>query len=236
MRTMLKIITLALLVAVSTPLSFAQGTKPRGKSYEMGRAAAAEDIKQGIYVIQTAGMLMPNNYPWPTRGDIYESILKEKYKVSLVAVAGCTMETEEGEYMDGYNEVARAGIEAEYGKGFWGEVRRQAEAEYEAKYGAKEREHDKQYRETLNKAFRAEGAARLARGEVEGALAFFDGAIKADPNDGSAYEQSGDAYARLGKVQEARDAWGKALSLSVDAESKARLKRKLSAACGARGC
>ena len=68
------------------------------------------------------------------------------------------------------------------------------------------------------------------------AFAFFDGAIKADPNDASAYEHSGDAYARLGKAQEARAAWGKALSLSADAESKVRLKGKLSAACGACGC
>jgi Flp pilus assembly protein TadD len=74
------------------------------------------------------------------------------------------------------------------------------------------------------------GAARLAQGKFADALAAFDEAIKADPNDASAYEHSGDAYARLGKAQEARDAWGKALSLSVNAESKARLKRKLSAA------
>jgi tetratricopeptide (TPR) repeat protein len=227
---MLKIITLALLVVVNAPLSFTQETMPRGESYKKGRAAAAEDIKKGIYVIQTYGMFLPNNYPWPTRGDIYESILKEKYKVSFARVAGCTMETEEGEYADGYNEAARAGIEARYGKGIWAKVRRQAEAEYRAKYGEKEREHDKQYRKALNKAFGAQGAAKLAQGDVAAALANFDEAIKADPNDASAYEHSGDAHARLGKAQAARDAWGKALSLSVNAKSKARLKGKLSGA------
>jgi tetratricopeptide (TPR) repeat protein len=229
-RATLKILTLALLVVVNAPLLFAQEASPRSESYENGRVAAAEDLKRGMHVIQTAGMLMPNNYPWPTREDIYESILEEKYQISFMRVAGCTMETEEAEYMDGYNEASLAGIEAIYGKGIWGKVRRQAGAEYEAKYGEKEREHDGQYRESLNKAFGAEGAAGLAQGEFAEALAAFDEAIKADPNDASAYEHSGDAYARLGQAQEAREAWGKALSLSGNAESKARLKRKLSAA------
>jgi tetratricopeptide (TPR) repeat protein len=80
----------------------------------------------------------------------------------------------------------------------------------------------------VTEAYGPRGAAKLASGRVADALADFDEAVKADPRNAASYEGLGDAYARLGDTQRARDAWSKALSLSVEAEAKSRLNGKLS--------
>jgi hypothetical protein len=148
-RKMVKVITLALLIFFSNPFSHAQEKGSRGESYEKGKLEAAENIKKEIYVIKVWGLSESNFHFWPTRGDIYQSILKEKYKISFEWVGGCMVDEETSDYADGYNEVSEAGIEAKYGKGILEKVRRRAEAEYENKYGEKEREYDRKFKEGL---------------------------------------------------------------------------------------
>lgn len=80
------------------------------------------------------------------------------------------------------------------------------------------------------KAFGGRGAAKLAQGKVADAIADLNQAVKVDPKNAVNYEGLGDAYARTGDTGQARDTWNKALSLSPDAESKSRLKGKLSGA------
>lgn len=148
-RSSERIITLALLMVVNNPLAFSQGKKAHGESYEKGRAEAAENIRREVYVIKAWGLSPSNIHPWPTREDIYQAILKAKYKVSVEWVGGCVVDEETSDYADGYNEVSLAGIEAEYGKGILGKVRRQAEAEYETRYGGREREYNRKFGEAL---------------------------------------------------------------------------------------
>jgi hypothetical protein len=114
---MVKVITLALLIFVSTSLSFAQEKSARGESYEKGKVEAAENIKKEIYVMKAWGLPSSSIFPWPTREEMYESALKEKYKISFEWVGGCMVDEETFDYADGYNEVSVAGIEAKYGKG-----------------------------------------------------------------------------------------------------------------------
>jgi len=52
-------------------------------------------------------------------------------------------------------------------------------------------------------------------------------ALKFHPQNYANYEPLGDAYRRLGDMELARDAWGKALALSTVAEHSARIQRKL---------
>jgi hypothetical protein len=144
-----KLMTLALLLLFSNTFCFAQERRVRGERYEEGKAAAAEDVGQGRYVIKVWGLPSANLYPWPSREDIYQTILKETYKVSLEWVGGCVVDEVTSDYADGYNEVATAGIKARYGKGVFEKARRRADAEYEKKYGARQREQDKKFNEGL---------------------------------------------------------------------------------------
>jgi hypothetical protein len=148
-RNMVKVITLALLIFFSITFSFAQEKRPRRESYERGKVEAAENIKKEIYIIKAWGLPPSNFYPWPIREDIYQSILMEKYKISFEWVGGCMVDEETSDYADGYNEVSLAGIETKYEKGILEKVRQQAEAEYQNKYGEKEREYDKKFKERL---------------------------------------------------------------------------------------
>jgi hypothetical protein len=148
-KNMMRIITLVLLIVVNSPMSLAQEKKPYGESYERGKVEAADNIEKEIYVIKVWGLPSSTFYAWPSREDIYQSILKEKYKVSFEWVGGCLVDEETSDYADGYNIVSLAGIEAKYGKGILAYVRKLAEAEYEIKYGEKEREYDKRFKAAL---------------------------------------------------------------------------------------
>jgi hypothetical protein len=149
MRNMRKVIALTLLVIFSAPLSFAQEKSPRKESYEKGKVEAAENIEKEIYVIKAWGLPSSSIFPWPTRDEMYQSILKEKYRISFEWVGGCMVDEETSDYADGYNEVSLAGIEAKYGKGILEKVRQQAETEHESKYGEKEREYSRKFQEGI---------------------------------------------------------------------------------------
>ncbi len=82
----------------------------------------------------------------------------------------------------------------------------------------------------MTEAYGARGVAKLVVGKTADALADFTEAIKAHPQNYAHYEGLGDAYGRLGDMERARDAWGKALAFSTVAENSARIQRKLNGA------
>ncbi|HEY0171297.1 MAG TPA: tetratricopeptide repeat protein [Pyrinomonadaceae bacterium] len=82
----------------------------------------------------------------------------------------------------------------------------------------------------LTRAFGARGAAKFTQGKLDEALADLKEAVKAEPKEAANYERLGDASARLGDMEQARDAWGKALSLSDETDARTRLKAKLAGA------
>ena len=75
--------------------------------------------------------------------------MKDKYKITFEWIGSCLVDEETSEYDDDYNEVMKAAIEAKYGIGILEKVRKQADAEYESKYGERQREFDKNFREGL---------------------------------------------------------------------------------------
>lgn len=125
--------------------SYAQKLKGRGESYQKGKTEAAQDIKKNVYIVKGWGLALSNLYPWPSREEVYESILQEKYKITFELVGGCVVDNETADYVDGYDAVAIAAIESRWGKGLLESVRRQSNAEYEQKYGDKEREYNKNF-------------------------------------------------------------------------------------------
>jgi hypothetical protein len=147
MNRLVETCTLSLLIFVSSSASLAQ---ERVSYREKGKVEAAENIRKEIYFIKAWGLSSSNFHTWPTRDDIYESILKDTYQISFQWVGGCLVDEETSDYVSGYNEVSKAGIEAKYGNGILEKIRQQAEVEYESKYGEKERELDKKFREILN--------------------------------------------------------------------------------------
>jgi HEAT repeat protein/tetratricopeptide (TPR) repeat protein len=80
------------------------------------------------------------------------------------------------------------------------------------------------------RAFAERGSLKLSQGKGDEAIADFTEAVRAYPKEARNYERLGDAYAQLGDIGKARDAWNQALSLTFEEESKARLKEKLSGA------
>jgi Flp pilus assembly protein TadD len=71
------------------------------------------------------------------------------------------------------------------------------------------------------------GWAYFKLGHLDEAERYIGESVRLDGTSLLPQEHLGDVYSRQGKVQQARAAWGKALSLSVTAESTARLKGKL---------
>ena len=83
----------------------------------------------------------------------------------------------------------------------------------------------------VTEAYGARGVAKLVVGKTADALAdFTEQTMKAHPQNYTHYEGLGDAYGRLGDMERARDAWGKALTFSTVAENSARIQRKLNGA------
>ncbi len=71
------------------------------------------------------------------------------------------------------------------------------------------------------------GWALLLRGDVAGALAKLERAAELEPADPTVNHHLGDVYARLGRHDEARWQWTRALSLNPEAREKAALEQKL---------
>jgi hypothetical protein len=148
MRNLVIVITLALL-PLNIPSSFAQEKRARGENYDKGRIEAAENIKKGKYIIKAWGLSPHKLHPWPSRDEIYFALLKEKYKIAYDWVGECIVDEETVGYAVGYNEVSKVGIESKYGKDILEEVRKQANDEYESKYGEMEREYNRKMKEAI---------------------------------------------------------------------------------------
>ena len=120
-------------------------------------------------------------------------------------------------------------LDAHYAEAYYG---RGLAQHWKGNYGAAVADYDRALEivPPIIHAFGARGAAKLAQGKLDEALADLNEAVKADPKNAGNYESLGEVYARLGDAGRARDAWGKALSLSTEAEVRTRLKAKLGGA------
>ncbi len=143
------LILLALFFLGSVSFLLAQNASAHGESYEKGKIEATENLKNDKFVFKAWGLSSFKLYSWESAEEIYNRILKDKYKITFEWVGGCMVDEETAEYVEGYNEVIQAGIEAKYGIGILEKVRKQAEEEYEAKYGEKEREFNRKFREGI---------------------------------------------------------------------------------------
>ncbi len=116
---------------------------------ERGRSEAVSDIQNGKFVIKTWGLSDFGFNDIPTRSDVYEALLADKFNIRFEWVSGCLIDEETLSYANAHNEVARAAIEAKFGKDILETVREEADREYELKYGEKMREFDRKFREAI---------------------------------------------------------------------------------------
>jgi hypothetical protein len=146
-------ITFAIVLVLSTFLcvsnSSAQTIHRRSSDYRKGKIDATQDIKRNIYVVKGYGLPFFNNYPWPSPEDIYQSILKEKYNITIKLIGGCVVDDKTRDYIVGYDDVSIAAMESKWGTGLLDTVREQANVEYHEKYGDMQREYDKTLLEGL---------------------------------------------------------------------------------------
>lgn len=84
-----------------------------------GRLAARNDLAHGRYRILGYG-LPPPGMP------LYISILRQRYGVEYVAVAGCTPSKATLDYLDAYDDLSSAAIDRKFGKDVLGQVEDEA--------------------------------------------------------------------------------------------------------------
>jgi len=142
--TFLILSTALLLLFTGSSMSFAQQKSARSADFERGRADAAADLKNGVYklnVIQGDRRIIGPSCDFPSRDDLYESILKEKYKIDVrtVFIADVGNWDADIDYANGYNMVSMAAIKSRYGTEIFTQATEQAAKEFESKYGEKER-------------------------------------------------------------------------------------------------
>lgn len=150
MRIMrLNLSLLILLFLCGASFSLAQETTVYSENYKKGETEAAENLKNEKFILKAWGLSSTKTYSWESADEIYNRILREKYKITFEVIGGCMIDEETADYAEGYNKVLQAGIEAKYGTGILEKVRIQAETEYETKYGEKERELNRNFREGI---------------------------------------------------------------------------------------
>jgi hypothetical protein len=149
MNSIVKIYITSLLILISFSFGFSQNKSLSKEAFEKGKAEAAENLKNERYVFKAWGLTSTNIYSWQSEEEIYNSILKDTYKITFEWIGGCFVDEETAQYAEAYNEVMKAGIEAKYGIGILEKVKKQAAVEYESKYGEKQREFDKNFEERL---------------------------------------------------------------------------------------
>lgn len=149
MNHFLRISFIGLLILTNFYFYFSQEKSLSKESFEKGKTEAQRNIKIAKYVFKVWGLDSSGIYPWQTAEEIYHSILKNEYKIAFERIGGCMVDEKTAEYADSYNEVIKAGVEAKFGTGILEKIRKQAEAEYESKYGEKQREFDEKFEEGL---------------------------------------------------------------------------------------
>lgn len=126
--------------------TFAFGTRAQNSttapsaSYLSGRRQAEEDVKRGVYVIRRLGLDPPSVGTWPSKTELYRSILTDRYQIRSENWYGCIIGEVEIDEVKGYNEVSQKAIENRFGEGFLANVEREANAEWELKYGQQHQE------------------------------------------------------------------------------------------------
>jgi hypothetical protein len=129
-RTRRRLIVIVIAAGVVAFVVWCYSASPRGM------IAAWVDGARGHNEVKTYGL------PMGWDGE-YARLLREKYGVEVNWVAGCVVTRDLVEYVDGYNSVATARIEAEYGKDIFAECTEEARAAWELanpRKGAREAE------------------------------------------------------------------------------------------------
>jgi hypothetical protein len=116
-----------------------------------GRAQASRDIQNKVFIIKAWGLPEFSINGIPTRNDFYQELLLTKFKIQFEWVAGCLIDDETLSYASAYNDVAKAGIEKEFGKDILETVRKEADREWDSKYAEKSREWERKFKETLQR-------------------------------------------------------------------------------------
>jgi hypothetical protein len=134
------LLTALLFLLGSSSVALAQ----RGNAdFDKGRADAAADLSQGIYMVNFFhgdDARMGPDCDFPSLDDVYQSILQERYKIEIRSVAV----SDPGDldfirdYANGYNSVSKPAIKSIYGDAFFVQAIGEAKSEFELKYAAKE--------------------------------------------------------------------------------------------------
>lgn len=144
-----------LTIAFMLPFAFsirAQTTPVPSARYLAAQRAGEEDAKRGIYLLKRLGLIPPSVGNRPSKKEFYQSILADRYHIITEKSIGCILSEGEVDEVYGYNAGMRAGIEAVFGEGFFERVEREADAEWEQRYGEQKphRQHHVERPTTLN--------------------------------------------------------------------------------------
>jgi hypothetical protein len=105
-----------------------------------GRQAGEDDAKRGIYIIKRWGLDPPSVGNRPSKEEFYRSVLADRYQIRSENSVGCNSSFEEIDEFEGYNAGVRAVVETIYGNDFFARIEREANAEWESRYGEQDRE------------------------------------------------------------------------------------------------
>jgi len=137
--TSFAIILLALLA--SSP-SLAQRVSNRNHAEE-GRTQAKQDLARGIYklqIVQGVRTVIGHDCDSPSREEIYQSILKDKYQIELnVDYIGDVGDWDnEIDFANSYNEVSRPAIQSKFGADVLEKAYQQALNEFQENYAVRD--------------------------------------------------------------------------------------------------
>ena len=143
-----RFLVIILLGSLGTAASFGQ-QDPRHVVLEKGRAVAGQDIKDGIYKLHVVdgarAVIGPEFCHFPTQDELYESVLKDQYKIDLIVdyIADVGDWDDVIEFANGYNGISRSAIQSKYGPDIFERAQQRAAHEFETKY----RENDRKCKE-----------------------------------------------------------------------------------------
>lgn len=140
---------LILLVLLFSCVSLFAQDPAVGQSAEKGRLEATQDIKKGRFIIKAWGLSSARINDIPSAEGVYQEMLQKKYKIHYEWVAECFIDEDTLSYANAYNEVSIAGIKAKFGATIFGNVQKEADAEYAEKYEPRAREFERQMKEAL---------------------------------------------------------------------------------------
>ena len=138
-------IRILLILIATASISFAYQSREQNPDFQRGRAEASADLKNGVYKLRVYAdqgrLIVGRDCDYPSRENIYESILRDKYKIDVqnVPIGDIGPWDHDVDNADGYNSVSRVAIKRKFGEEVFIQAERQAQTEFEKKYGENER-------------------------------------------------------------------------------------------------